>query len=136
MFPPVKRVSFQEALVEVAPTPVIEDPSDDESDPPSTEEEHQRRREAIEAEDGHARTTHGKRKRRRDWVWRPMEDDILTSHSSGHLDDGVERPASQVPATDEIEKAGTDAGTTSEPEGRSSTGDASSSQGSKGPEIL
>lgn len=77
MFPPVKRVAFQENLVEIVPTPLIEESSDPESDPEPTEDEHQRRREEIQAEDGHATPVHGRRKRRREWVWRPLDDDIL-----------------------------------------------------------
>ncbi len=92
MFPPVKRVSFAEKLVEIAPTPVIEDPSDTELDAPATKAEHQRRREVIEAEDGHATPMQGRRKRRREWVWRPMEDDVLALHNMDPVKDA--RPAS------------------------------------------
>lgn len=91
MFPPVKRVSFAEKLVELAPTPVIEDPSDTEPDAPATEAERGRRREVIEAEDGHATPMQGRRKRRREWVWRPMEDDVLASHNMDPMKDA--RPA-------------------------------------------
>ena len=136
MFPPVKRVSFQETLVEVAPIPVIEDPSDDETNAPSTEEEHRRRREAIEAEDGHATPTHGKRKRRRDWVWRPMEDDVLVSHDTSQSNDGAEAPASQLPAPSNMKKVGAGASSAPDLEDSSSIGEASSSQGSERPEIL
>ncbi|CAF9941425.1 MAG: hypothetical protein ALECFALPRED_009106 [Alectoria fallacina] len=79
MFPPVKRVAFQERLVEFMPTPVIEGLLDTEVETPSTEDDHKRRREVIEAEDGHSTPVHG-RPKRRDWVWRPVEDDVLTSH--------------------------------------------------------
>lgn len=87
MFPPVKRVSFPEKLVDVAPTPIIEDPSDTELDAPATEAEQRRRREVIEAEDGHATPMQGRRKRRREWVWRPMEDDVLASHDMDTVKD-------------------------------------------------
>ena len=87
MFPPVKRISFAEKLVEIAPTPVIEDPSDTEPDAPATEAEQRRRREVIEAEDGHATPMHGRRKRRREWIWRPMEDDVLASHNMDPVQD-------------------------------------------------
>jgi hypothetical protein len=84
MFPPVKRVTFQEKLVEVVPTPSIEDSSDLEPDIEPTEDEHQRRMEEIQAEDGHAIPIHGRRKRRREWVWRPLSDDILIqNHAYG-----------------------------------------------------
>ena len=79
MFPPVKRVTFHETLVEFMPTPVIEGLSDTEVETCSTEDEHKRRREVIEAEDGHPTPAHIRRKKR-DWVWRPVEDDVLTSH--------------------------------------------------------
>ena len=92
MFPPVKRVSFAEKLAEIAPTPVIEDPSDTELDAPATEAEQRRRREVIEAEDGHATPMQGRRKRRREWVWRPMEDDVLASYNMDPVKDP--RPAS------------------------------------------
>ena len=87
MFPPVKRVSFAEKLAEIAPTPVIEDPSDTELDAPATEAEQRRRREVIEAEDGHATPMQGRRKRRREWVWRPMEDDVLASYNMDPVKD-------------------------------------------------
>lgn len=93
MFPPVKRVSFAEKLVDIAPTPIIEDSSDTELDAPATEAERGRRREVIEAEDGHATPMQGRRKRRREWVWRPMEDDVLASHNMDPVKDA--RPASE-----------------------------------------
>ncbi|KAL9065965.1 MAG: hypothetical protein Q9161_007880 [Pseudevernia consocians] len=80
MFPPVKRVAFQERLVEFMPTPVVEGLSDTEVETSSTEDDHKRGRKVIEAEDGHSVSVHGRRKKR-DWVWRPMEDDVLTSHN-------------------------------------------------------
>ena len=79
MFPPVKQVTFQERLVEFMPTPVTEGLSDTEVETCSTEDDHKRRREVIEAEDGHSTPVHRRRKKR-DWVWRPVEDDVLISH--------------------------------------------------------
>ena len=79
MFPPVKRVTFKERLVEFLPSPVTEGLSDTEIETYSTEDDHKRRREVIEAEDGHSTPAHRRRKKR-DWVWRPVEDDVLTSH--------------------------------------------------------
>lgn len=76
MFPPIKRVAFQERPVEI--TPVIDEFSDSEVET-SSEDDHKRRRAVIEAEDGHG-TPLFVRRRSRDWVWRPMEDDVLTSH--------------------------------------------------------
>ena len=77
IFPPTKRVAFQERPVEILPTPVIEGSSDTEVKT-SSEDDQTRRREVIEAEEGHAIPIYVRRKRR-DWVWRPMEDDVRTS---------------------------------------------------------
>ena len=89
MFPPVKRVAFQERLIEIMPTPIIEGLSDSEVETSSTEDDHQRRREVIEAEDGHSTPVHGRRKRR-DWVWRPVEDDVLTSRGLASVENDSE----------------------------------------------
>lgn len=148
MFPPIKRVSFAEKLVEIAPTPVIEDPSDTEFDAPATEAEQRRRREVIEAEDGHATPMQGKRKRRREWVWRPMEDDVLASHNMDPAKDA--RPVSDnaIPSKEDSENSqaplsyekktnaaaasASDAGTPSNSEQNPSSEATSSSQGSSG----
>lgn len=97
MFPPVKRVAFPERLVEFMPTPVIEELSDSEVETSSSEDDHKRRREVIEAEDGHSTPVHGRRKRR-DWIWRPVEDDVLTSHDLVLVGNDTETPAAQVQA--------------------------------------
>lgn len=106
MFPPVKRVTFQEKLVEVVPTPSIEDSSDLGPDIEPTEDEHQRRMEEIQAEDGHATPIHGRRKRRREWVWRPLSDDILIqNHAYGTR--GEVETSTRIPLPDSaIEEAG------------------------------
>lgn len=75
MFPPVKRVAFPEKMIEVLPTPVLDVSSEDEDEGALTEEEQKRRREEIQAEDGHMTPNVGRRKRRRDWIWRPLDDD-------------------------------------------------------------
>lgn len=85
MFPPVKRVVFHDPLEEAIPTPMLEDLSDlsdtDSSDKhPRTEDEVEQRRAIIKEEDGSATPLHGRRKRRREWVWRPLDDDILAEH--------------------------------------------------------
>ena len=95
MFSPTKRVAFQERLVEFVPTPVIEGVSDNELETSSSEDEHKRRREVIEAEDGHSTPIQGRRKKR-EWVWRPVEDDILTSHDRVMLGDNNETTPFQV----------------------------------------
>ena len=105
MFPPIKRVSFAEKLVEIAPTPVIEDPSDTELDAPATEAEQRRRREVIEAEDGHATPMQGRRKRRREWVWRPMEDDVLSSHNTDPVKDAMPSSDDAMPSAEDGEKS-------------------------------
>ena len=95
MFPPVKRVAFQERLVEFMPTPVVEGLSDTEVETSSTEDDHKRGRKVIEAEDGHSVSVHGRRKKR-DWVWRPMEDDVLTSHNLVSVGPDTENQPIQV----------------------------------------
>lgn len=95
MFSPVKRVAFQERMVEIMPTPVIEGWSDTEVETSSTEDDHKRRRDVIEAEDGHSTPVQGRRKRR-DWVWRPMEDDALASHDLVSVENHNELPPVQV----------------------------------------
>lgn len=79
MFPPMKRVAFQERLVEFMPTPVVDGLSDTEIETLLSEDDHKRRREVIEAEDGHSTPIHARRKTR-DWIWRPIQDNLLTSH--------------------------------------------------------
>ena len=148
MFPPVKRVSFAEKLVEIAPTPVIEDPSDTELDAPATEAEQRRRREVIEAEDGHATPMQGRRKRRREWVWRPMEDDVLASHNMNPVKDTGPSSDDAMPSVEDGEDSRTppsfeektntaaisasDASSISKLEQNPSSGATSSGQGSSG----
>ena len=96
MFPPTKRVAFQERLVEFMPTPVIEGLSDTEVETSSSlEDDHERRRKVIEAEDGHSTPIHGRRKRR-DWIWRPVDDDLLESHDVVCLENKLETPQLQM----------------------------------------
>ncbi|KAL6717458.1 hypothetical protein ACLMJK_005373 [Lecanora helva] len=103
MFPPVKQVCFREQrLTETIPIPSLEisheieaegEEVGGEGDVPNTEEEQQRRREEIQAEDGHATPTHYRRKRRREWIWRPVEDDVLMGHGFD-IGNGLNSPAS------------------------------------------
>ena len=90
----MKRVAFQEKLVEILPSPVIYDTSDSENDLKATEEEHRRRRKTIEAEDGHATPVQGRPKRQREWVWRPLEDDVLTAHETDSSMNHITTPLS------------------------------------------
>ena len=77
--------------MEFMPTPVVEGLSDTEVETSSTEDDHKRRREVIEAEDGHSTPVHGRRKRR-DWVWRPVQDDVLASHDLVSVANDTETP--------------------------------------------
>ena len=86
MFPPAKRVKFSERLVELAPTPVIEEAEDEELDPSLTEEQREERRTAIQEEDGHSTAAPRSRKKRREWIWRPVEDDVLIDHRQEDAD--------------------------------------------------
>lgn len=89
MFPPVKRVAFKERMVEIVPNPIIDESSDGDSNAELTEDEHHRRREEIQAEDGHVTPVHSRRKPR-EWIWRPVDDDVL-----------IELDSSDRPITDE-----------------------------------
>ena len=97
MFPPVKRVIFREILEDIIPKPVA-DYSSDTSDsdcgekrPRATFEETGLRgrptAEEKEEEGVPSTPVHRRRKRRREWVWRPLDDDILTAH---HTQVGIE----------------------------------------------
>ena len=94
MFLPVKRVAFQERLVEYMPTPFIEALPDTEVEASSTEEDHKRRREIIEAEDGRS-TPVDRRLKRRDWVW----SEVLASQDlvSVSVGNEIETPPVQIP---------------------------------------
>ena len=85
MFSPVKRVVFHDPLEEAIPTPTLEESSDSSDTDCNdkcrrTEDEVKQRRAVIEEEDGSVTPVHGRRKRRREWVWRPLDDDILAEH--------------------------------------------------------
>ena len=108
MFAPIKRVAFQEEVM-VAPTPVVvvvagwsEGEEGDEEGTEESEEEQRMRREIIEAEDGHgsAPAVVGRRKRRREWVWRPIDgegdDDVMGFHAPDRLS-GEAEPESETP---------------------------------------
>ncbi|KAL9640767.1 MAG: hypothetical protein Q9164_000082 [Protoblastenia rupestris] len=88
IFPPVKRVIFQDESAEVIPTPVIES-SDDEADEDSVlDERHGERKAVIEAEDRHLSADHSRSKRRREWIWRPMPYGAL---DEGDNDDAIRK---------------------------------------------
>ena len=87
IFPPIKRVMFHETLVELMPTPVIEEsePSDTDSDSstsirkrgrPSKKDYTEDPDEPEEPEDMPSTPVQGRWKRKREWVWTigPSED--------------------------------------------------------------
>lgn len=81
MFPPVKKVAFSERPVELAPTPVLDEAEENiETIILLTEEQRKERRNAIQEEDGHSTPGQKTRKKRRDWIWRPMEDDAFVDY--------------------------------------------------------
>lgn len=97
MFPPVKHVIFREILEDIIPKPVA-NYSSDASDSDGGEKrprasfeqtEFRGRLTAEEKEEEGVLSTpvHRRRKRRREWVWRPLDDDILTAH---HTEEGIE----------------------------------------------
>ncbi|MCJ1253387.1 hypothetical protein MMC24_001198 [Lignoscripta atroalba] len=76
MFPPVKRVVFQESLVEIMPTPIIDESDASDSDSSTSSEKRRRvstpeddKRDDDEAEDMPSTPVQGRRKRRREWMW-------------------------------------------------------------------
>ena len=91
-FPPTKRVCFQERLEEVIPTQIIQENTEESCDTSIVfdvdvsdkriEDEISERRALDELLEEEALTTkpHSRRKRARDWIWRPLDDDILASN--------------------------------------------------------
>ena len=67
---------FLEDSVELIPTPVIEVSDDEPGDTPLTAEEREEKKATIEAEDGHSRMRGRHSKRIREWIWRPIPDEI------------------------------------------------------------
>ncbi|KAL9128649.1 MAG: hypothetical protein Q9217_002709 [Psora testacea] len=86
MFPPIKRVAFQDKPAEVIPPPIIEEASEEDADSePRSDEVREMRKEAIKAEDGHS-IVYIRRRKKREWVWRPMPDDAFVGDSSFQAD--------------------------------------------------
>ena len=103
-FPPVKRVGFQDSnLVQYIPSMLSRregtpESSSDASDPDTSpkrkhdpisddyDEISERRQldELLEERQNVSSPIHGRRKRRREWVWRPLDNDILERHHSLH----------------------------------------------------
>ena len=92
LFPQIKHVCFRERLEELIPTSII-DPSHDTSDMSDSDPSDKRLEDEIaerkalddllEEEEGNSTSSVlGHRKRRKkDWAWRPLEDDISASQS-------------------------------------------------------
>ena len=86
LFPRTKQVCFRERLEELIPTCLVDETPDatDASDSDSSDvrlKDDVAERKALDQllEEETAKTpAHGRRKRRREWIWRPLEDDILS----------------------------------------------------------
>lgn len=97
IFTPVKRVTFRETLEDVIPKSVVNYSSDNsdsdcgEKRPRATFEQTEFRGrltvEEKEDESVPSSPVHRRRRRRREWVWRPLENDIMTVN---HVEEGVE----------------------------------------------
>ncbi|MCJ1413296.1 hypothetical protein MMC19_007401 [Ptychographa xylographoides] len=89
MFPPTKRVTFKERIVELTPVPTVEesDPSDTDSDSSTSKRKRAQATTPTEKEDSDdpedmpATPVQGRCKRRREWVW-----------TIGNLEDGCISP--------------------------------------------
>lgn len=100
MFLPVKRVVFREILEDIIPAQIIDCLSDgsdsdcNENRPRALFEkvEIRWRQSAKGVEEGAPSTpVHRRRKRRREWVWRPLDDDILAVHYNPDEVNGMSR---------------------------------------------
>ena len=85
LFRHAKHVCFRERLEEPIPTPILDETPDtpERSDSDSSENRLQdeiAERKALDdllEEEAAMPLAHGRRKRRREWIWRPLDDDIL-----------------------------------------------------------
>ena len=81
VFMPTKHVTFTETEPEVMPTPTVEEDvatTITETGIPTPEEEcssREERKATIQQEDGHSTGLRPRSKRKREWIWRPVEDD-------------------------------------------------------------
>lgn len=102
LFPRIKHVCFRERLEELIPTPIIDkthdttDVSDSDTSDKRLEDEIAERKaldNLLEEEEGNSTASVlGRRKRRkRDWIWRPLEDDISASQSQNACNKWDER---------------------------------------------
>ncbi len=94
MFQPVKRVIFREVLEDIIPRKITDyysensDSDSGEKRPRAIFERDERRgRQMVEEDEGDVPSTpkQRRRKRRREWVWRPLDDEIL----AGHINEGM-----------------------------------------------
>lgn len=115
MFQPVKNVAFCEVLEDFIPQKLVEYSSGSENEggekrPRAAYErgEYRGRKTADEEEDLPATPIQQRRrKRRREWVWRPVDDDVLAEH----LNEGMafRRPCAESSASaDKSESEGKD----------------------------
>ena len=102
LFPRIKHVCFREQLEELIPVPYIDQTHDisrvsdtDTSDKQLEDEIAERKAldNLLEEEEGNLTTSvFGRRKRRkRDWIWRPSEDDISALRSQNVCNEWDER---------------------------------------------
>ena len=118
---------FQEKTPEIIPTPVIEVSAEDDEHRHLCAEERDERRAAIEAEDGHAGIRGRRSKRKREWIWRPMPEDMMSAEGAENsvadmaVGDMAKVPAeAPVNTTAELtEEAATDNLTKAVPKGNS-----------------
>ncbi|KAL8797223.1 MAG: hypothetical protein Q9195_000690 [Heterodermia aff. obscurata] len=102
LFPQIKHVCFRERLEELIPKPIIDkthdtsDVSDSDTSDKRLEDEIAERKaldDLLEEEEGNSTASvPGHRKpRKRDWIWRPLEDDISSSQSQSACNKWDER---------------------------------------------
>ncbi|KAL8827420.1 MAG: hypothetical protein Q9170_007025 [Blastenia crenularia] len=84
MFQPIKRVSFPETLAEMIPTPILFDTEVGGTENTAfiaAEQTVASNQQLLDKSDGIS----GRRKRRgRDWIWRPVDDEALQSQNDRH----------------------------------------------------
>ncbi|KAI4125953.1 MAG: hypothetical protein LQ338_004009 [Usnochroma carphineum] len=86
MFQPIKRVAFHESLVEMIPTPVLSDSEDStEGNGLETTSPAGKKMRTGPNPIGKPNDVSGRGKRRgRDWIWRPMDDEVSSVQANGH----------------------------------------------------
>ena len=108
LFLPVKRVMFRELLEDIIPTPSVEYASDASSSDCGEKRSRAKldnggtRGRQNAAEDAPLMPVQRRRKRRREWVWRPLDDDILAVH---HMTDDIDSQNTDETESTSFEKA-------------------------------